>query len=131
MPGSITHLMIPFLDFGGFGPPLHFAHANGYSPKAYTPFIETLTPRYRASAMLSVHPSIPGTLRRRRVFESVETMFDNYRRKPVFNRIDDRGLRAYVEALARPRPDGQVALAYSPEWEATIYMTGPLYEWKL
>lgn len=218
MPGSITHRMIPFLDFGGFGPPLHFAHANGYPPKAYTPFIETLTPRYRVSAMLSrplwpdcppnglrdwspladdllkfldergerdvigvghslgavttliaalrrpelfralvlidpvllpypilflwtlayhlglahrVHPSIPGTLRRRRVFESVETMFDNYRRKPVFNRIDDRGLRAYVEALARPRPDGQVALAYSPEWEATIYMTGPLYEWKL
>ena len=210
--------MIPYIDFGGSGPALHFAHANGYPPQAYTPFIETLTPRYHASAMLSrplwpdcppnglrdwspladdllqfleergeksvigvghslggvvtlmaalrrpelfralvlidpvllpysilfpwtlfymlgvadrLHPLVPGALRRRRVFESVDTMYTHYRRKPIFSRIDDRGLRAYVEALARPRPDGQVELAYSPEWEAKIYMTGPVYEWKL
>jgi pimeloyl-ACP methyl ester carboxylesterase len=210
--------MIPFVDFGGSGPPLHFAHANGYPPRAYAPFIETLTPHYRVFAMLTrplwpdcppdglrdwspladdfarflaergerdvigvghslggvvtliaalrrperfralvlidpvllpysllflwtlfyklgladrLHPLAPAALKRRRVFESAEAMYAHYRSKPVFRRMDDRSLRAYVEALARPRPDGQVELAYSPEWEARIYVTGPLYEWKL
>lgn len=35
------------VDFGGSGPTLHFAHANGYTPGAYAPLIATLTPRYR------------------------------------------------------------------------------------
>lgn len=210
--------MIPFIDFGGAGARLHLAHANGYPPGAYAPLVETLTPRYRVTAMLTrpfwpdcppesiddwspladdlvrfleeqgernvigvghslggvvtliaalrrphlfralvlidpvllpyrilslwtffyklgladhLHPLAPPARRRRRVFESVEAMYENYRRKRVFSRIDDRGLRAYVESLARPRPDGQVELAYPPEWEARIYVTGPLYEWKL
>ena len=37
-----------------------------------------------------------------------------YRRAPVFERLSEAGLRAYVNALARPRPDGQVELTYSP-----------------
>lgn len=209
--------MIPFDDFGGSGPLLHFAHANGYPPRTYTPLIETFTPRYHLIAMRArplwpgsspdeikswwpfvddliqflderaeknvigvghslgaattlaaalrrpdlfravvlidpvllrprlqffwspsqnlglahlVHPLIPGTARRRRVFENVEAMFENYRRKSIFRRIDDRGLRAYIEALARPRPDGQVELAYSPEWETKIYETGPINFWE-
>jgi pimeloyl-ACP methyl ester carboxylesterase len=78
-----------------------------------------------------LHPLIPSTRRRQRVFESVEAMYASYRQKPVFSRIDDDGLRACVEALARPRPDGQVELAYPPEWEARIYLVGPLVERKL
>lgn len=77
-----------------------------------------------------VHPLIPGALRRRRVFASVEEMFTRYRRAPVFARLNDVGLRAYVNALARPRPDGQVALTYAPEWEVKIYETGPLNLWR-
>ena len=208
--------MIPFDDFGGAGPLLHFAHANGYPPGAYAPLLEQLTPAYhvlaararplwpgsapagfqswqpltedliafldahharglvgighsmggvstldaalrrpelfRALVLIDpvifrqrfiwgwqilktlgigdrLHPLIPGTLRRRRVVPSVDEMFARYRRAPVFSRIDDRGLRAYTEALARPRPDGQVELAYSPEWEAAIYRHGPLNLW--
>lgn len=77
-----------------------------------------------------VHPLIPGALRRRRVFASAEDMFTRYRRAPVFARLSDGGLRAYVNALARPRPDGQVELTYSPEWEVKIYETGPLNLWR-
>jgi pimeloyl-ACP methyl ester carboxylesterase len=77
-----------------------------------------------------VHPIIPATVRRQRVFENLDAMFESYRRKAIFRRIDDRGLRAYIEALARPRPDGQVELAYSPEWEIRIYETGPINVWK-
>ncbi len=212
--------MIPFLDFGGSGLPLHFTHANGYTPAAYTPLIETLTPRYRVFSMLlrplwpehaqgpngvkdwspladdlitfldqlgeknvigvghsiggvitllaalrrpelfravvmidpvlfppgfllawtvidklgltrHIHPLIATTLRRQRVFESTDAMYDSYRRKAVFSRIDDHNLRMCVEALVRPRSDGQVELIYSPEWEARLYLVGPQVDWQL
>ena len=42
-----------FTDFGGDGPTLHFANANGYPPAAYTPLFESLTPRYHVVAMRS------------------------------------------------------------------------------
>jgi pimeloyl-ACP methyl ester carboxylesterase len=49
----------------------------------------------------------------------------------VFARLDDTALRAYVEALAQPRADGSVELAYPPEWEAQIYLTAPHDLWPL
>jgi pimeloyl-ACP methyl ester carboxylesterase len=76
-----------------------------------------------------VHPLVGSTQRRRRVFESVDLMFERYRRAPVFRRMDDPALRAYVESLARSRPDGQVELNYSPEWEVKIYVTAPHDLW--
>ena len=51
-------------------------------------------------------------------------MFDNYRTKKVFSRLDDNSLNAYVDALACPDSDGQVRLCYPAEWEARIYVTG-------
>jgi pimeloyl-ACP methyl ester carboxylesterase len=38
-------------DFGGDGPVVHLAHANGFPPGAYRPFIETLT-----------HPPLEGSV---------------------------------------------------------------------
>lgn len=42
---------IPFIDFGGEGPLLHFAHANAYPPGCYRQFIEGLTPHFRVLAI--------------------------------------------------------------------------------
>jgi pimeloyl-ACP methyl ester carboxylesterase len=42
---------IPFIDFGGEGPLLHFAHANAYPPGCYSQFIAGLTPHYRVLAI--------------------------------------------------------------------------------
>jgi pimeloyl-ACP methyl ester carboxylesterase len=42
---------IPYLDFGGNGPLLHFAHANGYPPLAYRPLLENLARSYHVLAM--------------------------------------------------------------------------------
>jgi pimeloyl-ACP methyl ester carboxylesterase len=39
-------------------------------------------------------------------------------------------LRVYVESITAPRPDGQVELIYSPEWEAEVYRKGPLDLWE-
>ncbi len=210
--------MIPLLDFGGSGPELHFANANGYPAPAYQRLLETLTPRYHVQAMVSrplwagsrpeaidswrplvddlvqfldergargwigvghslgaivsaaaalrrpelfralvlldpvflqpavlalygliqklglagwVHPLVPGARRRRRVFDSAEAMVARYRRAAVFKGLDDDALRDYVAAATRPAPgaEGAVELAWTPEWEARVYETGPPNMW--
>jgi len=36
------------VEFGGSGPPLHFAHANGYPPGSYRRMLEPLTATHDA-----------------------------------------------------------------------------------
>jgi pimeloyl-ACP methyl ester carboxylesterase len=42
---------IPFINFGGAGPILHFAHANAYPPGCYRQFIDNLLPHFRVLAI--------------------------------------------------------------------------------
>lgn len=79
---------------------------------------------YRLGLGYQISPLTAGTLKRRRTFSDRTAMYKNYRLKPVFQRLSDSALEDYVNALARPRTDGQVELTYSPEWEARIYVTG-------
>ena len=44
-------MAIPFEDFGGSGPILHFAHANGYHPGAYRQLITEFLPHYQVVGM--------------------------------------------------------------------------------
>lgn len=198
----------PYEDFGGSGPLLHFAHANGYPPRAYRRLLSGLSSHYhvfamhmrplwdksdpekfsdwrllaqdleefliahsplqwigmghsmganatlrlavnrpdRFSALLLIdpvifppylsyvwtvvyrlglayrlHPLIRSALKRRKRFSNQEEMFNNYRSKPVFNRISDEDLANYVEALACFDSNGAITLCYPPEWEARIY----------
>lgn len=208
----------PPLVFGQHGPRLHFAHANGYPPRAYEPLLEMLAQDCRvlaapmrplwsnadpqaltdwrllaqdlidglqarpkgswigaghsmgANATLRaalrqpdlfqalvlidpvlfppwmtalqwlivrlglayrLHPLARGALRRRTAFDSRQAMFDNYRRKAVFARLDDSALQHYVAALAAPAPDGKVKLSYPAEWEARIYVTASLADMEI
>lgn len=42
---------IPYLDWGGHGPLLHFAHANGFPPGTYNAFVAYLTDHFRVLGM--------------------------------------------------------------------------------
>lgn len=42
---------IPYVDFGGSGPMLHFAHANGFPPGTYRRLLTQLTTHYHVIAM--------------------------------------------------------------------------------
>lgn len=42
---------IPFVDFGGTGETLHFAHANGFPPETYRQLIENLTDQFHVVGM--------------------------------------------------------------------------------
>jgi pimeloyl-ACP methyl ester carboxylesterase len=43
--------LIPYEDFGGTGPILHFAHPNAYPPACFTPMLEPLSENYHVVAM--------------------------------------------------------------------------------
>lgn len=51
---------ITFVDFGGEGPVLHFAHANGYPPRIYRKLLLPFTAHFRVIAMHQ-RPLWPGT----------------------------------------------------------------------
>ena len=78
-------------------------------------------------------PLIGQTLNRKRSFPSRESMFENYRAKSIFERFSDQVLVDYVQGLGEDTGDGNVALRYSPDWEARIYETAGVadrFVWK-
>ena len=71
-----------------------------------------------------VHPKIAGALKRRRIFDDLGMIFRGYRTREVFRYMDDESLRAYIEGITKPKAGGGFELAYTPEWESHIYLTG-------
>lgn len=71
-----------------------------------------------------LHPLIPAAKKRRREFDDLETAFRGYRSREVFKYISDENLRAYIAGITKPKIDGGFELAYTPEWESHIYLTG-------
>jgi pimeloyl-ACP methyl ester carboxylesterase len=47
----MNNFTIPFDDFGGDGPLLHFAHPNAYTPATFRQFLQPLTEQYRVTAV--------------------------------------------------------------------------------
>ena len=81
----------------------------------------------------ALHPLTKGALRRRTVYPSREAMFESYRKKAVFQNIDDRGLKIIIQSITEIDQEGNAALKYPPKWEARIYATGILRDhfiWK-
>jgi pimeloyl-ACP methyl ester carboxylesterase len=70
-----------------------------------------------------LHPMIAGSLKRRRTFDNLDTVFRRYRHREIFRYMSDENLRIYIEGITRPN-NGGYELVFSPEWEAHIYFTG-------
>jgi pimeloyl-ACP methyl ester carboxylesterase len=71
-----------------------------------------------------VHPKVLGALKRRRTFDNLDMVFRGYRTRDVFKYMSDENLRVYIDGITKPKADGGYELAYSPEWESHIYLTG-------
>jgi pimeloyl-ACP methyl ester carboxylesterase len=70
------------------------------------------------------HPLVAGAMKRRRTFDDLEQVFHRYRSREVFRYMSDESLRIYIEGITIPNANGGYDLAFSPEWEAHIYLTG-------
>ena len=69
------------------------------------------------------NPFIESTLKRRRLFDSVDAMFANFDNKPPFNTWNKSMLRDYCEFGTRINGDGKRELKCKPEIEARLYET--------
>ena len=69
------------------------------------------------------NPFIESTLKRKRVFDSVDAMFQNFDRKPPFHTWDKSILRDYCEFGTRLNAEGKRELKCLPEIEARFYET--------
>jgi pimeloyl-ACP methyl ester carboxylesterase len=69
------------------------------------------------------NPFIERTLKRRRTFDGVEAMFQNFDRKPPYDTWRKDMLRDYCEYGSRPSDDGRRELRCAPENEARLYET--------
>lgn len=98
----------PFITVGGQGPRLHFSHANGYPPLAYSAFLQAFTGSHEVIA--SLHRPLwqpspdPSTLRSWQVFgEDLIRVADQFD-KPLISVGHSMGSAAILIAAAR-RPE--------------------------
>lgn len=70
------------------------------------------------------HPLIPAAKKRRREFDDLDVLFHSYRTKSIFRYMSDESLKVYITGITRPKADGGYELAYTPDWETHIYLTG-------
>ncbi len=210
MPASI-----PFHDFGGNGPLIHFSHSNGYPPECFQQVINRLLPHYRVvgirhrplwpgsdpeelqnwhliaddlirfldqegisnvigmghssgavttmyaslkrpdlfqslilldpvflpeevlkmvaanPGMMNEMPLVKRTPKRKNRWPSRQAAYDHFRPKSVFKYWPDETLWDYVNFSLVQYDSGEVALAYSREWETQFYRTMPLDVWQL
>jgi pimeloyl-ACP methyl ester carboxylesterase len=69
------------------------------------------------------NPFIDRTLKRKRVFDSVDAMFRNFENKPPYSGWRKDMLRDYCEYGTQPAADGKRELKCAPEIEARFYET--------
>jgi pimeloyl-ACP methyl ester carboxylesterase len=100
-------------------------------PTALAPRIcEAMRQARDKSNVVAAHPLAEKARRRRRVFESVDAMFNRFRQKEVFAQWSDEALRLYVEYGTVARDDGKRILTWSPDWEAYYYSTPYIDIWE-
>jgi pimeloyl-ACP methyl ester carboxylesterase len=137
--------LLQFLTTGGLTPTIGVGHSIGgivtlraalrdpgkfralvlLDPVLFVPSFLVMWNLVRALGLGNkLHPKIAGALKRRRDFDNLDMLFQGYRSREVFKYMSDESLRAYIEGITRPKADGGFELAYSPEWEARIYLTG-------
>jgi pimeloyl-ACP methyl ester carboxylesterase len=87
----------------------------------YEPVLRTPEMRFE---LTTEHPLVAQALRRKPSFASRAEAYERYRPRPPFDTITDEALWAYLDYGLIDQPDGTVALACKPEYEAAIYLAG-------
>lgn len=87
-------------------------------PKWYYP-LTAILPEF---IVKKINPVVEKTLNRTDEWSSKQAVFNQFRKKSVFSKIDDENLWNYVNA-ATTTFQGKEQLTFTKEWEAQIYLT--------
>jgi pimeloyl-ACP methyl ester carboxylesterase len=82
--------------------------------------------------LLGIQPNaklINGALRRQRQWDSLEEAYQRFRNRSLFQNCSDEVVWLYTKGITRPTSSG-VELVYPPEWEAKIFSSVPVDEWR-
>lgn len=77
-----------------------------------------------------LHPLARRARRRRRVWPDREAAAAHLRSRPLFAAWHPAAFEGYLEEGLRPSRDGQVTLAYPPEWEVHLFVNVPHDAWR-
>ena len=78
-----------------------------------------------------LHPWMKNTLNKKMVYNNYKEIFESYRNKRVFSKINDENLRLYIKSISKETDNG-LHIIYPKEWEYQIYKTGlisDMYIW--
>ena len=87
---------------------------------------------YYLNIQKKFHPWLESTLKRRMSYNDFDSIFNAYRKKNVFKKINDENLKIYINSLTQEK-NNTLKIKYPKEHEYTIYKTGLLkdnYIWK-
>jgi pimeloyl-ACP methyl ester carboxylesterase len=132
---SDSEFEIPYIDFGGSGEVIHFAHANGFPPKTYSSLAQELSSNYRVIGM-ELRPLWPNS--DYKTFKNWETAADDLIRyldqQKLFGIIGMGHSFGAIATLiaANKRPDLFKKLVFIepvvlPTWVYTITWAFPKY----
>ncbi len=77
-----------------------------------------------------LHPLARRARRRRRVWPDRDAAAVHLRSRPLFAAWHSEAFAGYLEEGLRPASDGQVTLAYPPEWEVHLFVHVPHDAWR-
>ena len=78
------------------------------------------------------HPMIQRTNHKKMEYSSRKSIYQNYRRKNIFSRLDDYALNNYIDSIIIENKN-KIKLKLSKKWENTIYRNGSMHDfwiWK-
>ena len=77
-----------------------------------------------------MHPMIQATNRKRMIFENKDLMYQSYRNKKIFSKINNQDLMNYIDSITEERDD-YIKIKISKKWENSIYRTGSIHDVKI
>ena len=79
------------------------------------------------------HPWVKATLKRKMHYKNFNSIYESYRNKEVFKKINNNNLSIYIDSITEKNDDDSINITYPKELEYQIYKTGLLadfYIWK-
>ena len=79
-----------------------------------------------------MHPMIKRTNKKKMIYHSPDDMYNSYRTKNIFSKINNDNLKLYINSILKDR-GGKVEIKLSKNWENAIYRNGSLSDamiWK-
>lgn len=82
---------------------------------------------FKINLIDKMHPMIEATNRKRMVFENKNSMYQLYRKKSIFSKINDEYLMDYIDSIIEENHNS-IRIKISKKWENTIYRTGSMHD---